>query len=296
MGQMEDMRLFVQIVDAGSISKTADQLGIAKSAVSRRLSLLEDRYSTKLIARSPGNWEVTNTGRELYRRATNVVHDMDEIDGDFLSTSAVIEGPLTVSIPREFGVAHLTPHLIAFKEKYPQILLTMDFEDRKVDLSRENVDMVIRISGDREQGVEITRIGSVCHQLVASRSYIESSSRIECLADLHAHKILNFGTSRRASWTVNTGSGKRETFEFQPYLNSNNGMFLLSAVEEGLGIARLPEFVYRNSTRSAELIEVLPDVDFPELEIFLAYAEGRRLNRRMRLFAKEMEGACGNIA
>lgn len=295
MGQMEDMRLFVQIIDAGSISKAADRLNIAKSAVSRRLSLLEERYETSLISRAPGNWEITNTGRELYQRATNIVQEMDEIDGDFLSTSAVVEGPLAVSVPREFGIAHLTPHLIAFKEKYPQIRLTVDFEDRKIDLTRENVDMVIRITGALEPGIETTKIGSVRHRLIASRKYLESRPPIRCLKDLSEHHILNFGSNRRTTWTVALRTGKPETIEFQPFLNSNNGMFLMSAVEAGLGIARLPEFVYRDRTSSAELSEVLPDAVFQELEVVLAYAEGRRMNRRMRIFAQEMKGACSEL-
>ena len=72
MGQIEDLRLFVRVVDSGSISKAANKLGIAKSAVSRRLSLLEERYGTRLIDRVPGVWEVTGTGYELYQRATRV--------------------------------------------------------------------------------------------------------------------------------------------------------------------------------------------------------------------------------
>jgi len=107
MGQMEDLRLFTVIVENHSISKAADRLNIAKSAVSRRLHLLEDRYSAKLIDRAPGRWNVTETGRELYQRALRAVHDFEEIETDFSSTHAAISGPLSVSLPREFGISIL---------------------------------------------------------------------------------------------------------------------------------------------------------------------------------------------
>ncbi|MCP4891805.1 MAG: LysR family transcriptional regulator, partial [Planctomycetaceae bacterium] len=84
MGQLEDFRMYVAVVQSQGISKAADQLGIAKSAVSRRLSLLEDRYQSRLIERGPGRWEVTDTGEQLYQRAIELVGEADEIETDFL--------------------------------------------------------------------------------------------------------------------------------------------------------------------------------------------------------------------
>ncbi len=83
MGQIEDLHLFTLVVDNRSISGAAEQLNIAKSAVSRRLNLLEERYGARLIDREPGKWEVTATGLELYQRALGVVQDAREIEGDF---------------------------------------------------------------------------------------------------------------------------------------------------------------------------------------------------------------------
>ena len=83
MGQIEDLQTFLRIVDQGSISKAADKMGIAKSAVSRRLSLLEDRYESILIDRTPGVWDLTEIGQELYQRALRVVTEMEEIENGF---------------------------------------------------------------------------------------------------------------------------------------------------------------------------------------------------------------------
>ena len=267
-------------------------MGIAKSAVSRRLGLLEERYNARLIDREPGTWAVTSTGQELLRRATHLVHEMDEIEGDFASTSSVIEGPLTVSVPREFGISFLNPALIAFKARYPQIRLTVDFDDRPVDLARENYDMAIRISRALDDGQDAIRIGTVRHALYASRVYLAQRAPINDVGDLQGHQFLNFGPARRAHWDFLSPSGKLKTFDFPPHLNSNSGLFLLSAVKADLGIARLPDFIVGDLNSSDAIERVLPEIAIPQWGIYLVHAEQGPLNRRMRLFAEEMKQAC----
>lgn len=288
MGQIEDLRLFMLIVESSSISKAADKLRIAKSAVSRRLNLLEERYGTRLIDRTPGVWTVTATGRELYQRAVRVVGDIDDIEGDFGSSPRNLAGPLSVSVPREFGLSFLNSSLIAFKQKHPEIKLTVDFDDRKVDLARENYDFAIRISSEKDVDESATKMGGMQHLLLASSEYLETNSKPTSLEDLHKHRLLYFGNARRASWDFVSENGKPIIFEFQPFLNSNSGVFLLEAARGGMGIARLPDFVAAGAMAAGDLVSVLADIDVPEWGIYLVHAEDRRLNPRMRLFAEEV--------
>lgn len=187
MGQIEDLRLFALVVENRSISRAADKLNIAKSAVSRRLNLLEGRYGSRLINRSPGVWEVSATGRELYQRAVRAVTEVDEIESDFTDATHILAGPLTVSIPREFGTTFLMPALISFRQRHPDIRLTVDFDDRAVDLSRENYDIAIRITSHIETGVVATKIGTSVHQLCASPSYLNEHEAPKTLDDLKEH-------------------------------------------------------------------------------------------------------------
>lgn len=292
MGQIEDLKLFTTIVEQGSISRAADTINIAKSAVSRRLSLLEQRYGARLINRAPGNWEITATGRELYQRAANVVNDVDEIESDFTEATQTLAGPLAVSLPREFGLSFLNPSLMAFKSRHPEIQLMVDFDDHKVDLSRDNYDFTIRITPDVGSDVVAKRIGSSEHKVFASPSYLARKGTPTSLSDLKGHDLLQFGSARRSNWMFKDIAGKAQTLEFQPSLNSNSGMFLLEATLAGLGIARLPDFICQPSIASGTLFPILTDLVTPEFGIYLVHSEGRRLNRRMRLFAEEMETAC----
>jgi len=292
MGQIEDLRLFALVVENHSLSRAAERLNIAKSAVSRRLSLLEERYGSRLIDRGPGVWQVTATGLELFQRAARVVSDVDEIESDFVEAAHHLAGPLVVSVPHDFGIAFLTPALIAFQARYPDIQLTVDFDDRTVDLARENYDFAIRITPAIEAGVVARKIGVSEHRLCASPSYLGANGHPENLEDLLEHPLLYFGTARRAKWAFVGSSGKVESIEFQPSLNSNSGDFLLQAAEQGLGIARLPDFISEKAFVSGSLVPILPDLSVPLWGIYLLHAEDRRLNRRMRLFAEDIEAAC----
>ena len=292
MGQIEDLKLFTIIVEQGSISRAAETINIAKSAVSRRLSLLEQRYGARLINREPGNWEISATGHELYQRATSVVNDVDEIEGDFTEATQSLSGPLLVSVPREFGLSFLNPSLMAFKIRHPEIQLMVDFDDRKVDLSRDNYDFAIRITPNVGSDVVAKRIGSSEHKVIASPSYLARKGMPISLSDLKNHDLLQFGSARRSNWVFKDLAGKVKTLEFQPSLNSNSGKFLLETTLTGLGIAMLPDFICQSSITTGTLIPILTDFVTPEFGIYLVHSEGRRLNRRMRLFAEEMETAC----
>jgi len=292
MGQIEDLRMFALVVENKSISKAAARLNIAKSAVSRRLTLLEERFGARLVDRAPGVWEVTPVGHELYQRAVRVVGDMDEINSDFVDVTGTIAGPLSVSVPRDFGIAFLNTALLGFKKAYPEIQLMVDFDDRTADLARENYDFAIRIAPAIAPGLVAQKIGSSTHYLCASPSYLAKHGHPLIPDDLSHHRLLHFGSARRASWLFFDANGTKNTVDFQPTLNSNNGSFLAKAAENGLGIALLPDFIAAKALNEGKLEKVLPEQNIEARGIFLVHAEDRRLNRRMRLFAEAMKQAC----
>ncbi|WP_284166058.1 LysR family transcriptional regulator [Frigidibacter sp. SD6-1] len=167
MGQIEDLRLFVKTVDSGGIARAAKEMGIAKSAVSRRLAQLEERYGVRLIDRQPRVWVITTAGQELYQRAVPIVAHADDLDADFLHVGHAPRGPLSISIAREFGLTFLKPILFQFAEDHPQIDLVIDFDDRTVDLDAENYDLAVRVTASEMKGFNCHRIGTTRHGVVA---------------------------------------------------------------------------------------------------------------------------------
>ena len=291
MGQIEDLKLFVSVVDEGSIARAAEALGIAKSAVSRRLSQLEDRYDVRLIDRQPGLWEITQAGRELYQRAVPMVADAHDLDSDFMHTSRSLSGPLRVSVPREFGISFLRPLLFEFVRDFPEVDLTVDFEDRTVDLERENYDLAVRITSAKLDGLNAVRLGHTRHGLYASAGYLEVAGTPQGPEDLRAHKLLHYGADRRTVWEF-TWHGRKAKVEFKPELGSNAGAFLVDAAMNGLGIIRMPDFVVADAVRTSALVPVLREAEFQEYGIFLVHSSNRRLHKRMRVFISFLQARC----
>lgn len=294
MGQIEDLRLFVKTVDSGGIARAAEEMGIAKSAVSRRLAQLEDRYGVRLIDRQPRVWEVTIAGQELYQRASSMVADADDLDADFKHTRHALKGPIKVSIAHEFGLAFLKPVLLNFVQRYPDIDLTVDFDDRTVDLERENYDMAVRITENDQAGLIEIPLGVSRHALFASSDYLTRNGIPERLEDICQHPLLYFGSARRAHWTFLV-DGKARIIDFQPALNSNNGPFLLQAAVDGLGIARLPDFIVGDAVTNGQLTPVVPQAQVAPWGIRLVYSANRRLNKRMRAFIVTLQSECETL-
>lgn len=289
MGQMEDLKLYVQVVEQGSISKAASILRIAKSAVSRRISILEERYSSVLIDRTPGNWEITKVGLDLYQRSRALVAEFEEVNEDFTSLHAQISGPLNISIPRDFGLNYLRQKLFEFQGKYPNIKLSIDFDDRFVDLETENYDFAIRITAQADTKYISKRIGAIRRYLCASPEYLSLNGTPQNLEDLQAHSLLHYGNTKRGNWTFQTSDRKEKSIKFSPTISSNSGQFLGEAALNNIGISMLPDFIADKYIDTGQLKTILPQYSLSPYEIYLTHLGSRRLNRRMRAFSSALE-------
>ncbi len=289
MGQMEDLKLYVQVVEQGSISKAASILRIAKSAVSRRISILEERYSSVLIDRTPGKWEITKVGLDLYQRSRALVAEFEEVNEDFTSLHAQISGPLNISIPRDFGLNYLRQKLFEFQGKYPNIKLSIDFDDRFVDLETENYDFAIRITAQADTKYISKRIGAIRRYLCASPEYLSLNGTPQNLEDLQAHSLLHYGNTKRGNWTFQTSDRKEKSIKFSPTISSNSGQFLGEAALNNIGISMLPDFIADKYMVTGQLKTILPQYSLSPYEIYLTHLGSRRLNRRMRAFSSALE-------
>ena len=289
MGQMEDLKLYVQVVEQGSISKAASILRIAKSAVSRRISILEERYSSVLIDRTPGKWEITKVGLDLYQRSRALVAEFEEVNEDFTSLHAQISGPLNISIPRDFGLNYLRQKLFEFQGKYPNIKLSIDFDDRFVDLETENYDFAIRITAQADTKYISKRIGAIRRYLCASPEYLSLNGTPQNLEDLQAHSLLHYGNTKRGNWTFQTSDRKEKSIKFSPTISSNSGQFLGEAALNNMGISMLPDFIADKYIDTGQLKTILPQYSLSPYEIYLTHLGSRRLNRRMRAFSSALE-------
>ena len=282
MGQLEDLQAFVQIVEQGSIGKAAEQAGVAKSAMSRKLKLLEERMQAVLIARTTRQWSLTEAGREYYERGLGVITAFEEFESQVRNDNRALTGEIKISVPLYFGRVNLTPHLIKFAKQHPDVHLNIEFSDRIVDVISEQFDLVVRISEMPDSSLIARQLCETRHLYCTSPAYIADNESIEEPRDLQRHRIIQFGPSKRMKWHFKSAAGKQISVPLSPAMNTHDGEFLIEAAEQGLGIIRVPDFLAQSSIDSGKLMQVLSTYELTPRGIYLVYPTARYLPHRTR--------------
>jgi len=284
MGQLEDMSVFVRIVEAGGIGRAAEQLGIAKSGVSRRLVALETRLGVSLLNRTTRSSSLTSVGREYYDRAVKLIGDVSELDGLAADEGKSLEGLLRLAVPLSFGLSHLSPAIDIFLRENPGLTINIDFSDRQVDLIEQGVDLAIRISDLNDSSLQARRICPIRLMLCASPSYLEKHGKPRKPEDLRDHQVLGYTLGSGHTIRLSNQQGDEQLVHTSTRMAANNGDFLRDMALAGHGIAILPTFIVWRSLAAQELVPVLQPYTLPNLNAWAVYPQTRYLSQRARQF------------
>lgn len=282
MGQLEDMQVFIRVVEALGISRAAEQLGIAKSAVSRRLSDLEARLGTQLINRTTRTSSLTEAGQRYYQQALKVVDQVHEMNTELAIADAALSGSIRLAVPLSFGLLHMGPAIDMFVREHPQVNIHMDFSDRQVDMVEEGFDLALRIAHLKDSSMQAKRICPSNYVLAASPDYILRHGSPKDPGDMINHDFLKYGVGNSAQWTIIDPQGKEQRFNVEAKVTANNGDFLLQMARAGHGIVVLPTFIAWQALAAGELVKVLEDCTIPSLDAYVVYPKNRFLPQRAR--------------
>lgn len=294
MDRFGDLETFATVVDLGSFSAAAERLGSAKSAVSRRVTRLEQRLGARLLNRTTRRLSLTEAGRSLYERAKRILADLDEAEQIAASTHGTLRGRLKVAAPLSFGLLHLQPALTAFLSAHPQLEIELDLNDRQIDLVAEGYDLAIRIGRLADSSLVARRVCSIRRVTVASPDYLARQGTPGHPDELVNHHGLRYtNIARSEAWSYLDGEGH----EFRPRvpdrLCANNGEMLAACAEQGLGITIQPNFVVYQAIEAGRLQPVLTDWRLAEQGMYLVYPPGRFLSRSVRAFSDHIVAAFG---
>ena len=284
MTAFDEMNSFVRVVEAGSISKAAEQLGMAKSGVSRRLADLESRLGVRLMNRTTRRSSLTDAGRTYYEGAVKLLSDVAELDAVVADSEASLEGRLRLAAPLSFGLCHLAPAIEEFVEAHPAVLIDIDFSDRQVDLVAQGVDLAIRIAELRDSSLKARHICPIRLMLCASPAYLERHGTPRNLDDLAGHRILHYDIGGGSVLRLADGRGGEQQVHVEPQLVANNGDFLCDMAISGHGIILTPTFIAWQALATGELQALMSDCWPPPLNAYAVYPQTRYLSRRARSF------------
>jgi len=283
MDKFAHMQIFVGIVEAGSISGAADRLGLAKSAVSRRLAELEARLGASLIQRTTRRLNLTESGRAFYARCVAILDDLDEAESAVSQAHGSLKGGLKVALPLSFGLLHLAPLIQEFMTLHPEVRFEMDFNDRQIDLMQEGVDLAIRIAKLEDSSLIARRLAPIRHVLCASPGYLARHGTPKAAADLVRHVCLAYSNVRDpGSWNYLGPDGLPGNVRVPVRLAASSGEFLMRAAIADEGLLLLPTFYVHEALHAGRLVRVLDDHVWPELFAYALYPPTRHLSSRVR--------------
>ena len=282
MDQLAALRHFVRIVEAGSITVAAEQLGVAKSAVSRRLSELESRLGVRLLQRSTRRMVLTDAGQAYFVRAQRILEDLAEADAEVSGAQAQLSGRLRIAAPLSFGVRQLGPVLSRFAAQYPGLSLDLDLNDRTVDIVGEGFDLAIRIGQLNDSSLQARRLTTIRHVLCATPAYWDRHGRPQHPDDLSGHSILRYSNVSQLGWPYRGPDGADGELRLKSTIQANNGDFLMAAALQGLGLMIQPCFIVDQAVAQGVLEPALCDFQWRELAAYAVYPANRHLPVRIR--------------
>ena len=283
MLDLTDVRAFVRIADLRSVSAAARALRAPKSSVSRSLARLEAAVGAVLVERSTRHLRLTDAGALFHPHALRILNDVDEAETALGSFAGVPRGTLRVNAPYAFALALLAPMLPAFLARHPEVLVTLDVDNRQVDVLAEQADLVIRIGTLATSGLIARRLATMELWACASPAYLAARGTPASVDDLSGHDIVG-RIEGRTRWTFRTPGGETEEIDVNPRLSVPDPAPTQVVLIGGAGIGRLPDFMARSAIARGELVRVLAELEPSSVEVHALYPSHRSLSAKVRVF------------
>jgi len=275
MLNLESVASFVSIADAGSVAAAARRIGVSKSVVSARLSELERALGVKLIRRTTRALTLTQEGNTFYRRAKQILREVEGAAAEVAARQHTVVGPLRISAPVGFGNLHLGPALFSFLAQNPSVDLTLDLDDRFVDVMKEGYDAVIRHGPVEDKRLIVKHLARSRRILVASPDYVNRFGSPTSLKELEAHRGVIYSNRGVGDWRFRVGR-RWITVTPRMALRVNNGMLMRDAAIAGLAMALLPTFFLQSAFKSRSLRAVDVGAEAEGAVIYVGYPEDLR--------------------
>jgi len=282
MDRLDAMNLFVRVAELGSFSAVAQQLGVARSVVTRQIAALEAHLGVKLMVRSTRRLALTSAGTAYLEKCRVILNLVEAAETDVAEERLIPRGNIRISLPLSFGLKRLAPLLLDFSQRYPEVSLDMDYSDRRVNLIEEGIDLSIRITRRLEPGDVARRIGTARMQVVAAPDYLARHGRPQQPAELAHHECLGYTNAGATMPWQFMIDGQLESLPVRSRINANNGDVMTEAAAQGLGITCQPDFITDTFIAAGRVEEILADFPTPELGIYAMLASNRHVPYRVR--------------
>ncbi|NBO18069.1 MAG: LysR family transcriptional regulator [Proteobacteria bacterium] len=280
----DKLRTFHTVATAQSFTRAGEMLNLSQSAISRQISALEEGLQVSLFHRHARGLMLTEQGEILFRTVSDVLTRLSAAENALLESKERPRGPLKITAPVGFGTTWLTPHMRDFSEAYPEITLSLLVDDREYDLTMREADVAIRLFPAKHPDLIQKKLTTLNNSLYASNDYLRQHGIPTKPADLKGHRLITFGEDVRlpfaeVNWVMKAGAAHGE--DRKPAFKVNSLVGIERAVESGIGIAGLPDYMMQSVPR---VTKVLPELKGPQTDVYLIYSIELRNSKRIKVF------------
>ena len=280
---LNEMAIFAHVVEAGSFTGAAKNLGLPKSTISRKITQLEERLGVRLIQRTTRSLSLTDTGSAYYNQCARILSEIEEANIAVTQMQSTPTGILRITAPVLFGSTVLATLVAEFIEQHPQLQVDLVLSDQKLDLIQDGIDIAFRV-GQLEDSSLIGRyLGDVRGMLCASPEYLKGRS-----VPTHPDQLMDYDILAPHQWIQWHMTGpKNEEINLnvnKPRVIVNDFASLYTLALAGAGIAPLPMMIAAPAIRSGNLVPILPEWPFDSAPIHALYPSNRHLSAKVRSF------------
>lgn len=282
----DKLKAFHAAAEAGSLTAAADQLQRSQSAISRQIAALEGQLGVALFHRHARGLQLTEQGRILQAATHEIAARVAIAEATLQDSREKPEGELRITAPVALGTAWLVPRLKPFMTAYPDIKLQLILTDEEIDLSALEAEAAVRLWRPTRSDLVARKLMNVSQHLYASPEYLKDHGAPKTPDDLDHHSLVVYGVPgstpmRDLDWALGAGHGSR-----LPRLKVTTVLGVRRAIETGLGVGSLPDYLVQGSER---LVRVLPQLEGPKFEAYYVYPEELRGSRRIVAFGEFLQ-------
>ena len=291
MDSLGALGAFVQAADCGGFTEAGRRLGVSPSAVSKAVARLEDRLGVRLFHRSTRSITLTAEGLLFRERCRRILSEFEAAEIELSRSRKAPQGRLRVTMPSMDML--LMPTIAAFKRRFPQIEMELDFSDRLVDLIEEGFDAAIRTGDGSDSRLMARRIGSYRRVIVGSPGYLRDRGTPESPEDLAGHACLVYripATGKLQPWPLQR-DGRELPLDLVPGMVMNTLDPQVSLAEAGLGLACVPDITIRRQLAEGTLVSVLDDFMPTRTPLRVLWPTSRHLQPKLRVFVDFFAGS-----
>lgn len=291
MDRVQGISLFIRVVETGSFSKAAEDLGITQPTATKFVASLEKRLGTLLLHRSTRGVTPTEIGKIYYEKCKEIAREIEEADDLASLMQSKVRGKITISASVAFGRRVLTPSILQFMVQHPELEVNLNMDDRYINLIEQGVDLAIRLRRLPDSSLGSRFLGMNPWVMVASPQYLQNHPKLRKPEDIRNHQALIYTTAQGDHrWTLTNNQEHTEIIEVKGPFTSNNLSSLLSAARASMGLAALPWYVAHQSVKDKKLIPVLEDWTLPSQEIHAVFSSPKHVPTKVRLCIDWLQG------